>query len=269
VLGLTIHVKRAHLYVGVAVLALVAVSVAVLAQDPPVRPPGPSHPGNVTGAQLGGPMQVVPGKQPPVRPGGGPMGPRLMAAGGGPFASGGTAMAVADGKVFVVYGGALYKFDAETLDLLGSVPIPPVGMNAGGGPTVRLPGGPGGGPPTGPGGTMESQPDYALDGLRANPTIELPTGMVVVIALPSNPTTGYRWVSEIADQNVAAVVGDAFKAAANDGRVGGGGEHRFQLRGVGAGETTLKLTERRPWAGGETAQELTVKVVVRAAGPPR
>ena len=116
---------------------------------------------------------------------------------------------------------------------------------------------------------MESQPNYTLDALRANPTMELVAGSVAVIALPSNPTTGYRWVSEVADPKVAAVIGSAFIAPPNDGRVGVGGEHRFQVRAVAAGETTLKLTERRPWTGGETAQELVVKVVVHEARVPK
>ena len=37
---------------------------------------------------------------------------------------GGTALAVADGAVFVVQGNMLYKFDSETLELLAQAEIP-------------------------------------------------------------------------------------------------------------------------------------------------
>ncbi len=55
--------------------------------------------------------------------------PFMMGMGGTP------AIAVADGAVFVVQGGTLYKFNAETLELLGKVTFeqPPV-WGAPGGP---------------------------------------------------------------------------------------------------------------------------------------
>ncbi len=47
----------------------------------------------------------------------GPMGPGM----GGP---GGGSMAVSDGAVFILMGGTLFKYDADTLELMGRVELP-------------------------------------------------------------------------------------------------------------------------------------------------
>lgn len=86
---------------GVAVLSLFALVVGLLlvtprdasGQQPPRAPAADDQPGRGGGRAF---MRM--------------MMPRLM---------GGAAIAVADGKVFVVAGGTLYKFDAETLELEG------------------------------------------------------------------------------------------------------------------------------------------------------
>ena len=80
--------------IAIAVLALAVAAYAQRAQQ-----------GGNQGGPPGGPGMM------------GPMGPRM----GGP---GGGSMAVSDGAVFILMGGTLYKYSADTLELMGRVELP-------------------------------------------------------------------------------------------------------------------------------------------------
>ncbi len=108
----------------VAALCMVALAAGVAA----ALPDDAQAEGQATFGQMPGGMGG-PGGQ------GGMGGPGMMGP-GGPGGGSGAAIAVAEGKVFVVQGRTLYRFDAGTLELDGSVEIPAGegGMAGPGGP---------------------------------------------------------------------------------------------------------------------------------------
>ncbi len=68
-----------------------------------------------------------------------------------------------------------------------------------------------------------------------------------IIALDSNPTTGYDW-EESHDNSVLNLVDDRYepdeKAA---GLVGAGGTQYFRFKALKAGQTEITLVYKRPW----------------------
>ena len=79
-------------------------------------------------------------------------------------------------------------------------------------------------------------------------TVRAAVGDVVTIALPSNPTTGYRWVGAGADGDAGEPVESRFSPGG--GGIGGGGEQLVQLRVARPGRRRLELVYRRPWEEG-------------------
>ncbi|MBI5719636.1 MAG: protease inhibitor I42 family protein [Burkholderiales bacterium] len=81
-------------------------------------------------------------------------------------------------------------------------------------------------------------------------TLELRAGSEVVIRLPENPSTGFRW--EI-DTDKAYVTVERQRFEQRSDRVGGGGESSWVLRASTPGVTTVKLMLWRPWEGERAA----------------
>ena len=72
----------------------------------------------------------------------------------------------------------------------------------------------------------------------------------IVVRLPENPTTGFRWEIETADPVVTAVDDDFELGESGAGIVGAGGTRRFRFRvaaSSASGRVALKL--RQPWEG--------------------
>lgn len=93
---------------------------------------------------------------------------------------------------------------------------------------------------------------------------ELARGQTVVVALDSNPTTGYSWAVSEVDQNVLRQVGDPSYQSANTNLTGAGGVETFRFEAANAGLTTLKLVYRRPWETNiAPIKTFTVQVAVR------
>jgi inhibitor of cysteine peptidase len=78
-------------------------------------------------------------------------------------------------------------------------------------------------------------------------------GQPIVLRLPGNPTTGYRWQIAAAAGQAVRVVGDPTYSVppAAAGRVGAGGSFTFRLQAAQQGSTTLKLFYVRPWEKGK------------------
>lgn len=136
---------------GKSMLTILLLASAVLVIGAVVAVAQPAQPGADPFGQppaAAGNPQGGPGG--PGGRGGGMMGMPMMGMMGSP------AIAVAEGFVFVVQGGALYKFDANTLDLVKKVQFeePPAFGGFGGGGGRRGGGGQGGagGGPGAPGG---------------------------------------------------------------------------------------------------------------------
>ena len=86
-------------------------------------------------------------------------------------------------------------------------------------------------------------------------TINVRVNRQFVIALESNPTTGYRWEVEF-DHSLLELVESKFVPAGPGHVIGAGGEERFTFRALGPGETLLTLTYRRPWEEKPVAEKV-------------
>jgi inhibitor of cysteine peptidase len=78
----------------------------------------------------------------------------------------------------------------------------------------------------------------------ANREITASVGEEFVIALESNPTTGYKWEVHF-DSSILQLVAREFSAYSSG--VGSGGVERFRLKALTAGVTQLELTYKRAW----------------------
>ncbi|WP_060508416.1 protease inhibitor I42 family protein [Pseudomonas sp. NBRC 111124] len=77
----------------------------------------------------------------------------------------------------------------------------------------------------------------------------LQVGQSLTLTLPSNPTTGYRWLVQNPASNVLQSLGPEVYSAPEDvGIVGGSGisTWRYQARAAGGGH--LVLVYQQPWA---------------------
>ncbi|MDX3380506.1 protease inhibitor I42 family protein [Streptomyces niveiscabiei] len=95
--------------------------------------------------------------------------------------------------------------------------------------------------------------------------VRVRAGDVVVVELPENPSTGYRW--EITGIDGLDVTGDDHTPAptgpAGAELVGAGGTRVLRLRAEQAGEGRLELVYRRSWeAEGENEGEYALRVTV-------
>jgi inhibitor of cysteine peptidase len=79
-------------------------------------------------------------------------------------------------------------------------------------------------------------------------TITAHTGDVVMIRLPENPTTGYRWAIDQADETALAAQ-DATFAAVPGGATGSGGTRTFAFAVKRSGTVHLQLKLLRSWSG--------------------
>ena len=79
-------------------------------------------------------------------------------------------------------------------------------------------------------------------------TINTGTNQEFIIALDSNPTTGYSWQASY-DESVLELVGKSYEMGeeAKQGVVGAGGVEYFQFKVLKAGKTEITLVYKRPW----------------------
>ncbi|MGH2459299.1 MAG: protease inhibitor I42 family protein [Chloroflexota bacterium] len=81
------------------------------------------------------------------------------------------------------------------------------------------------------------------------------------LALPENPTTGFRWALESNGEPVLTLLGDTF--VPSSGPPGAGGVHRWEFEAARAGNADLRLTYRRSWGqAGGAARTFALRVVV-------
>ncbi len=66
-----------------------------------------------------------------------------------------------------------------------------------------------------------------------------------MIALESNPTTGYEWEADF-DESLLKLAQSDFTPA-RTGLTGAGGEQRFTFEGLKASKTEVTLTYKRQW----------------------
>jgi inhibitor of cysteine peptidase len=79
--------------------------------------------------------------------------------------------------------------------------------------------------------------------------VELASGQALLVRLPSNPTTGYRWVYVEPKDAVLRVDGPStYEATQSSGNTAGaGGTEIWKLAPLKAGQQQLRFEYRRPW----------------------
>jgi len=94
-------------------------------------------------------------------------------------------------------------------------------------------------------------------------TIETTVGQDIVIALESNPTTGYGWqVGGRVDSAIVAQISSDYEPSPSTA-LGAGGHQRWTFRAVGRGTTTIRLDYARPWELTSPVKSTTFTLVVR------
>ncbi len=91
-------------------------------------------------------------------------------------------------------------------------------------------------------------------------------GDVLVVELPTNPTTGFMWIKSGTTMPMLRITGPAdFKPAPDaEGKVGAGGTEIFKFDALEAGQTEVTLLYRRPWeAEVPPAQTFVLPVTVK------
>jgi inhibitor of cysteine peptidase len=79
-------------------------------------------------------------------------------------------------------------------------------------------------------------------------------GDTILIQLFDNPTTGYRWEVEAADERHVTLAGTSFSAASPE-KAGSGGTRTFAFSALSPGATEIRLVRRRSWEAKELAVE--------------
>jgi inhibitor of cysteine peptidase len=84
-------------------------------------------------------------------------------------------------------------------------------------------------------------------------SIEAREGDEIVLRLPENPTTGYRWHIDRAD-GVIEQVADSYTPDPNM-QFGSGGVREFRFRGKASGTARLELKLWQEWEGESSVRE--------------
>jgi len=84
---------------------------------------------------------------------------------------------------------------------------------------------------------------------QSGTSVQLAAGQALLVRLPSNPTTGYRWVYVEPKDAVLRVDGpSALEAAQSAGNTASaGGTEIWKLAPLQAGQQQLRFEYRRPW----------------------
>ncbi len=95
--------------------------------------------------------------------------------------------------------------------------------------------------------------------------LSLEQGQPLVLTLPSNPTTGFRWVVRDAAANVLQSLGpEVYSTPEDAGLVGSAGQSTWRFKASQSGEGRLHLDYQRPWeADVAPAESFDCQVSVR------
>ena len=78
-------------------------------------------------------------------------------------------------------------------------------------------------------------------------TINIGVGQEFVIALGSNPTTGYGWQESYDETMLELIGGQSTYEPSKEDLVGAGGVEYFRFKTLNIGETEVTLVYKRPW----------------------
>lgn len=110
----------------------------------------------------------------------------------------------------------------------------------------------------------QNKPVVSLDNERDCKPLKLHQGQELVLMLPSNPTTGFRWEIHNPAASVLHSLGpEVYSNPEDAGVVGSAGESTWRFRVSGSGEDHLQLVYRRPWEA-DVAPERTFDCAIDA-----
>ena len=94
-------------------------------------------------------------------------------------------------------------------------------------------------------------------------TITISANQEFIIALGSNPTTGYSW-QESYDEAVLELAKKTYEPGekAKQGAVGAGGVEYFRFKALKTGKTEITLVYKRPWEE-ETVDQKVFTVTIK------
>ena len=79
--------------------------------------------------------------------------------------------------------------------------------------------------------------------------VQLKTGQNLILTLPSNPTTGYRWsIQDSAGGVLRSLSPEVYSNPEDAGLVGSAGQSTWRFQTFAAGNGRLRLTYSQPWA---------------------
>lgn len=79
----------------------------------------------------------------------------------------------------------------------------------------------------------------------------LSVGSTLSVALPSNPSTGYRWELTSDASPLLKLINAEYYSPAKENIVGAGGTSTWRFQAVAAGEAQLMLVYQRPWSSND------------------
>jgi inhibitor of cysteine peptidase len=85
-------------------------------------------------------------------------------------------------------------------------------------------------------------------------TVNVHVGQSVVLSLPENASTGYRWAIDHLDAHLVKA-GEPMADYPSSGAVGSGGHLQWAFRIEAAGDTEIALKRWRPWEGERSVVE--------------
>lgn len=77
--------------------------------------------------------------------------------------------------------------------------------------------------------------------------LNLHVGQPMILSLPSNPTTGYRWAVREDAASVLKSLGPEVYSASQSDLVGGDGHSTWRFQATASGEAQLLLNYAQPW----------------------
>jgi len=98
-------------------------------------------------------------------------------------------------------------------------------------------------------GTPKPPPEpVSVSADQSGTSVALASGQDLVVRLPSNPTTGYRWIYVEPKDAVLRVDGpSSYEAQIAGGAAGAGGTEIWKLAPLKPGQQQLRFEYRRPW----------------------
>ena len=112
----------------------------------------------------------------------------------------------------------------------------------------------------------QQKPVVTLDDADDCSPLKLTQGQELVLTLPSNPTTGFRWELRNPAASVLKRLGPEVYSNSEEARglVGSGGESPWRFRVAPSGDDRLELVYRRPWEkDAEPAESFSCAIQVR------